>query len=298
VSAQAWDHWDDMVHAASPVVRSREDARDCAAEALTQYLESHPEVVRDAHALLTTISKRRAFDQVRAESYTRSLVARLAREGPSVTPDVADDIVARAEAVWVDEEARRLLTPELYEMLVLVGEGVPMREIAERLGMTESSANSRLVRARRTVRGALARTLAVLGIGAAAVRRTAGPAAASSAVLATAFAIAVSVPPQAAEQPRLQVLPEVTVVPGAEVVQASERSERSSSADAARLRTAARRTSARDNTIAAAQTAAAGVSVRHTDDGHRSSGPDEQLQRCVQNLRVTTRYLGCEKPRS
>jgi DNA-directed RNA polymerase specialized sigma24 family protein len=287
-----------MVHAASPVVRSREDARDCAAEALTQFLESHPEVVRDAHALLTTISKRRAFDQVRAETYARRLVARLAREGPSVTPDVADDVVARAEAVWVDEEARRLLTPQLYEMLVLVGDGVPMREIARRLGMTESAANSHLARARRLVRGALARTLAVLGLGAAAARRATGPAAASTAVLAAAFAIGISLPPGPPEQPRLTVLPDIATAPRDAAVPAA-----ASSVGARDVVVAVRRTSVRGTPpgtagVTEVRTAAAGVRVRRTDDGQRASGSVERLQQCVQNLRVTTRYLGCEQPPS
>jgi len=295
MAPQLWDHWNAMVLAARPVVDSIDDARDCASEALTQYLEHHPDEVRNLEAFLVTVAKRRALDLTRADVRARRRDARFANVVSNDAPDVAEEIVARAEASWVDAEARRLLAPKVYELLLMVADGVPMHEIAERMGMTERAVQSHLLRARRVVRAALAKTLAALGLAAAGVRRWTTPAAASTAVLACAFALGVSSVPPGPDTPELLLLPETSAVPPP--VRSAPGGVTAGSARAADHRITPRpgsRPLVREE-VAAVRTPVVAARIEKRDDGQRSSNVVEQVQHCLENLRVEPGYQGCEE---
>jgi RNA polymerase sigma factor (sigma-70 family) len=287
-----------MVLAARPVVGTLDEARDCASEAIVQYLEGDRRDVANLEAFMVTIAKRRAIDRARARQRARLRDERYAHESGLSAPDVAEDIATRAEALWADREARRLLQPRVYELLQLVADGVPITEIAQRLGMTERAAQSHLLRARRVVRAALAKTLAGLGIAAAAIRRWWGPAAVTAPVLAAAFVLAIgtATAPRLAP-PGLTLLPRTTTVPGADAL----------SADATKA-SASRRTGGGSSTAAPKRAAApqpkrdlyvripggGAVAIEDRDNGHRSDNVVEAWVWCLQHFRVDDEYIGCD----
>ncbi|MDP9164824.1 MAG: hypothetical protein M3O32_01950 [Actinomycetota bacterium] len=100
-----WDHWDAMVAASLNVLGSRDQAHDCAAEAMAQVLQRRPADIANLEAFMVTVAKRRAIDRHRARARDRRRDARLAGEAAITLPDLAEDIAARAEARWADEQA-------------------------------------------------------------------------------------------------------------------------------------------------------------------------------------------------
>ena len=157
-----WDHWDAMVRAARSVLGERDAAGDCAAEAMTQFLEKSPNDVLNLEAFLVTVSKRRAVDRIRQAKRERSRQMRVALATAADVADVAEAVVHRRHAEWVDAHARRLLRPEVYQLLTLVADGTPVAEAAAMVDMTTRAAESHLSRARSMLRGVIARASLVL----------------------------------------------------------------------------------------------------------------------------------------
>jgi RNA polymerase sigma factor (sigma-70 family) len=285
-----------MVLAARPVVGTLDEARDCASQAIVQYLEQDRRDVANLEAFMVTIAKRRAIDLVRARDRARVRDERYAHEVVLSAPDVAEDVATRAEALWADREARRLLQPKVYELLTLVADGVPMAEVAQRLGMTERAAQSHLLRARRVVRNALARTLAGLGIAVASLRRWWGPAAVTAPVLAAAFVLAIGT----ATAPRVPAPPPLTLLPSTGTPAPVESATDSAHRVAPHRRTgsAAARTAAvvprRPHEDVSVQTPVGSVSVEDRDTGHDSDSYAEELLWCLGHLRIELHYQGCD----
>jgi DNA-directed RNA polymerase specialized sigma24 family protein len=285
-----------MVLAARPVVGTLDEARDCASEALVQYLEHDPGDVQNLEAFMVTIAKRRAIDHARARTRARLRDNRFAHEVSLTTPDVAEDIAARAEAFWADQQAQQLLQPRVYKLLQLVADGVPLAEVARRLDMTERAAQSHLLRARRVVRAALAQTLAALAVGVTTVRRGWGPAAVTAPLLAAAsvLAIGTAVSPPRANEPRLAIQPQTTVVTDADA------RETAALAKAAVVRRTgvvghpARRPVTTSKTVLNVTMPTGSVALEKRDDGHQSGNYVEQVVWCLQHLRVEPHYQGCD----
>jgi RNA polymerase sigma factor (sigma-70 family) len=290
VEQELWGHWRAMVRAARRVVGSIEDAQDCAAEALTQFLERRPADVENLEAFLVTVAHRRAVDHVRAGARARAREERAGRELAVLVPDVAEDVAARAEASWVAAEARHQLQPRAYTLMQMVADGLPVPEIAAQLGIHPHAVEARLMRARRTLRAVVARSLAALGLALGAVRRWVTPAAASTAVVAAALVIGLL------EQPRpLAAVPPtyapvlVRPVSAADITGAEVRSQ---------VGRGESRTSAPRGRVGPPEgsvvTPVGSIGLELHDDENRSRTPVEQLQRCLDNLRVTLGYQGCE----
>lgn len=163
--------WTPMVRAARAVLGSQDEAEECAALALVQVLERQPQA-DNLQAFMVTVARRRALDRLRDIERGRARDLKLVAWAERQVTDVADDIVTRAEARWVDQVARRELRPEVYQLLRHIADGQPIAEVAAALGMTDSAAASHLRRARVLLRGALAKTLGVLALGGAWRRRS------------------------------------------------------------------------------------------------------------------------------
>jgi RNA polymerase sigma factor (sigma-70 family) len=287
-----------MVLAARPVVGGLDEAHECAAQAIVQYFEHAPAEVANLEAFLVTIAKRRAIDHVRAQARARLRDERYAHETALSAPDVAEDVAARAEARWADQEARRLLHPRVYHLVQLVADGMPLAEVARQLDMTERAAQSHLLRARRVVRAALARTLAALGLGVAAVRRWWGPAAVTAPVLAAVFVLAIGTaeaPALTDRQPSLSLLPRTTEVVGAAATSSSSpgaHATGSSRRTGSSLSTTTRPQPKRDLFV---KTPVGGVAVEQHDDGHHSDSVVEQWEWCLHHFRFEPpKYVGCD----
>jgi RNA polymerase sigma factor (sigma-70 family) len=298
IHSPVWDHWGAMVLAARPLVGSLDEARDCASEAVLQYLERQPQDVANLEAFMVTVAKRRAIDHTRASERARIRDARFAGESAVSAPDLAEDIAARAEALWADEQARLLLQPRVYELLRMVADGVPMSEVARQLDLTDRAVQSHLLRARRIVRAALARTLAVLGVGVAALRRWSGPVATTTVALAAAVFVMRVAPAQAPTTgPRLALLPVTTYATDDGTGQAAPTTHASGPDAAARADSVARRSgggAARHTTVLKVQTSLIGAEIQRRDDGRPSRGPVDQVLNCLKGFRIEIHYQGCD----
>src|SRR3954463_7143563 len=104
----AWAQWDAMVHAANGVLGSRDDAAECATQALVQVLERPPVEVLNPEAFMVTIARRRAIDHVRSQARYRKAAMRSAPADLAIA-DIAEAVCEREQAAWVDELARRRL---------------------------------------------------------------------------------------------------------------------------------------------------------------------------------------------
>lgn len=186
-------HWGAMVRVTHGMVDSHEDAEDCASAALLQFLERGIAGVDHDQAFLVSVAKRRAIDRMRSQARRRIRDDRLANAQPPVVMDIAEDIASRAEAAWLDETAREVLSPRAYRLVRLLADGHEIGEAARIMGMTQRAAESLLLRARRRVRRAWAATLALLGGCLAAIRRW-GPQAAPTATLAASALLALGAP--------------------------------------------------------------------------------------------------------
>jgi RNA polymerase sigma factor (sigma-70 family) len=302
-----WEHWDAMIAASRKVLGSLDDAHDCAAEAMTQVLERQPDGVENLEAFMVTVAKRRAIDRYRAQQRGRRRERMLAAQVALTAPDFAEDVATRAEARWADETARAVLKPNVYRLVRMLADGVPLSDAAARLGMSDRAAESHLLRARRAVRGALGKTFGVLAAAFACGRRV-GPAAAPAVVaVAASTALLVGGP---APGPRLPasdppakpilgdaaptaVVAELVLPTGAATPPRGVSARAPLSLPAASVGVA--QASPRSTTSAVVSTPVAGVDSYDTDDGQQSEGTAEQVLQCVQNLKVTIGYQGCEK---
>jgi RNA polymerase sigma factor (sigma-70 family) len=294
VEHELWGHWPAMVRAARPVVGSLDDAQDCASEALAQFIERRPPDVDNLEAFLVTVARRRAVDHVRARTRARAREDRAARELTVEVPDVADEVAGRAEATWVAHEASRLLQPRAYSLLQMVAEGLPVPEIAARLGIQAHAVEARIMRARRTLRAVVARGLAGFGLGLAGVRRWASPAGASTAAVAAALVIALlddSTGLAVAPAPRAPAVVHPVVAADLEPGRAGP----------VRVLVRSRQAHIPSGPSVlppqgSVTTPAGSVALELHDDGNRSRGPVERLLTCLDNLRVGVGYQGCESP--
>jgi RNA polymerase sigma-70 factor (ECF subfamily) len=156
-------HWPAMVRACERVVASREDAEDCASEALVAALRRGGlGDVRNEEAWLVSVAKRKAIDVVRGDVRGRKRAARIAGEHPIDAADAAEAVLDQAEARWLAQQSRALLAPAAAEVLEAVADGHSIADAADRLGMTKRAAESHLHRARAALRTAWTATLGVL----------------------------------------------------------------------------------------------------------------------------------------
>ncbi len=156
-------HWRAMVRVARSVLGSSDEAEECAGAAMVQVLERQPEGVKNLEAYMVTVAKRRALDRLRSLHRARRRDLLLAAQSGVGIADIAEDVVARAEARWMHEEARQRLSAQSFRILQAVANNEELEHVARREGITLRAAQSDLFRSRRLLRSVWARTLAFLG---------------------------------------------------------------------------------------------------------------------------------------
>lgn len=288
-----------MRRAAIRVSSSPHDADDAVADATLALLETAPGDVQNPEAYATTITKRRAVDRIRAQ---RRSLAREVRYTALACPeeDFTEVVARRDEADWVAEQCEVLLKPVPREILLRVAEDEPVIDIARSLGITERSVESHLLRARRTMRSALARTLAGLLAGFDLSRRQMTAGAVPMVAAAAASLVIVALPHHS---------PEVALQPTIKPSVAAQEESRPSAVDAGvPLRAPVVVKAARANTAPKSLPAAvakestkspvvttsiARVTTYEADDGHESENVVVRYMNCLENLSITTTSLTC-----
>lgn len=304
-SGDLLEHWPTMVRVAQSVLRSRADAEECAASAIAQVVAQARLDVENYEAYLVTVVKRRALDMRRAHGRAWRRTVRYASHEEVSAADIAEDVVARAEAVWADTAARRLLSPRVYRLLQMVGDGVPTSQIALELGLTSRAVESHLLRARRVMRAALAHALALLGALGFALRRifvvSAPTTAAAAAVvlLVTAPSLRTWSPwsPGASQEltvasPHSYELPmRHPSIRKPSISLRAARPARGGTSASRRLRPS--QTGSRSRVATLQGPAHASATVTAGDSGTHEDTPLQMIVACARRFRVSSEHIGC-----
>ena len=162
---QLAEHWNAMVRTAHGVLGSREEAEECAGQALLQVCEQNIANVTNLEAHMVTVAKRRAIDRRRHLERCRRRDLLLAGQERLESHDIADDVARQHEAVWMANEAQRLLDHRSLDALTRYAEGEHMPAIAAAHGLTEGATRTVLHRARKLLREVYTKGLAIFGLG-------------------------------------------------------------------------------------------------------------------------------------
>lgn len=140
---------------------SQSDAEDCVQEALAR-VAAMPEVNLDRlGSLVSTVVANLAVDSHRARTRAARAQLRLGHE-PAPTPP--EELVCDVhEAQWLRSRFERL-APRDRAAMELRAQGLPLPEIASRLGVSYKAAENALGRARASLRAAWRATAAAIGI--------------------------------------------------------------------------------------------------------------------------------------
>lgn len=297
--------WGPMVRTARSVLGSREEAEECAAQALAQILERQPTDVANLQAYMVTVAKRRAIDRLRVVERARHRDERLCGQIDWCVADIAEDIVARAEARWADREARAVLQPNVYRLLQMIADGHDIGHVAEQLGMTRRAAQSHLHRARRMLREALLKISGLIAVSWYGLRRTVStsmtaPTAAAMVLLLVGPVVGVfggaPGPPGVLPAPQLAVTPfrdAASTVATTTLVNAQYGSPTSGSASTHEAPSALSGRRSRP-VLKVQEPLGATTTVEKRDNGSGPpAGPVETMFECLNNFTVTPEHVGC-----
>ena len=288
-----------MVRAARGVLGTADEAPDCAAEAITQFLERHPTDVENLEAYLVAMSKRRAVDRIRRAQRARRRELIVGAQEALHVADLAEDVASRAEARWVAEQAAVLLRPDVLSLVELIADGVSLDDAAARLGWTKAATKSHLLRARRVMREAIARTLGTLGLLGAGLRRWAKsltPAAGlATAALALLILPQVSCGPTPGAEPPVRLVPATRTADTPDLGTVGRVSVAFRRTDLSRHTTLPARSPKPPVTLARVQTPVAGAGVSQEEGTGNHGGFVARVLACAQHPTVTVGgTIGCD----
>lgn len=158
---QIWNHREHLLKVARRRSMSLQDAEDAVHEAMARAAE-RPHLDGDRlGAWLTSVTVRLCIDQHRQLSRDAGICRRVGSmlTVPSTVPH-EEAVCDRAEARWLALQGVELPKSQV-EALRLKTQDLDVAQVAQRMGLTYKAAESLLGRARRTLRAALAATLAV-----------------------------------------------------------------------------------------------------------------------------------------
>lgn len=293
------------VREARRVLGSSSESEDCAQDVLVSVL-ARPEPLASAErpdAWLTTVARRRAIDRVRQEQRRVSVSTHQVAADPRLVEDLADAVADRlaAEALAADVHA---LPRATRAVLGHLAQGQTTAEAAEALGISKRAADSHLHRARIALRSRWSSALAA-SVGLLAVLRR--PASGATAVAAVPIALLLA----AGGQPVDRDLPATTGAPTSQSSPAPSGPDAMESVEApapavgigavqpppvARAGSSTsvpgRRASQSHRVARVAPAPRTAVELRSEDDGEDTPAV-EAVQRCLEDLVVTTQHIGC-----
>lgn len=278
------------------LVPSRDDAEDCASEAITWAL-AHPDRlqgVANVEGWLVTVARRNAIDMARDAGRRQKCEGRLQAWDELPHPDPAEDVADQAEAAWVASRAQAALPARTHSVLSALSRGESVIEAAESLRLTPRAVESHLLRARRRMRAILTIATGLIGVLGGAVRRSA-PASVPLAVAAFSIVVLVHQSPiEPADGPSTAALPggraAVALVDSEVPVpsRATAPAVRPASAQA-QLAAAPSRQS---TTVAEVGVPEASATIESQDRGG-DTGPVAAVTGCLENLTVSPELIGC-----
>ncbi|MEV8312247.1 sigma-70 family RNA polymerase sigma factor [Streptomyces flavidovirens] len=162
---QIWSHREQLLRVARRRSTSLQDAEDAVHEAMARAAE-RPHLDHDRlGAWLTAVTVRLCIDQHRQLNRDTGIRRRAGSmlTAPSAVPH-EEAVCDLAEARWLAGQGSGL--PENQRVaLRLKAQDLDVAQVAQRMGLTYKAAESLLGRARRTLRAALAATLAAVAVG-------------------------------------------------------------------------------------------------------------------------------------
>jgi RNA polymerase sigma factor (sigma-70 family) len=309
--SDSWETWSSRralaVREASRVLRQRDDAEDCAHDALLAALD-RPELLdgaRREEGWLTVVARRRAVDHIRRQTRAGALVHSFSDPDERLAPDFCDDIASRLAAQVLAEDIAEL-PPGTQSVLRQLAGGGTTADAALALGITKRSADSHLHRARRHLRDRWMSALAALTGAFALARRPARGAAVALVATPVALLLAVTQGPKAPPPPTYAAVVPAVGQPAPTTAERDLAAGTQAVAPAAmpiaaevvdvpgRVHVPSRpvlRPTKRQ--VAGVEPAPrTSVTVTHTDDGE-DTPPIEAVQRCLEQLTVSAAYVGC-----
>ncbi|MFI2371651.1 sigma-70 family RNA polymerase sigma factor [Streptomyces sp. NPDC018833] len=159
---QIWNHRKQLLKVAQRRSMSLQDAEDAVHEAMARAAERPHLDASRLGAWLTSVTIRLCIDQHRQLSRDAGICRRVGSTltVPSTVPH-EEAVCDRAEARWLALQSVELPKNQV-EALRLKAQDLDVAQVAQRMGLTYKAAESLLGRARRTLRAALAATLAVV----------------------------------------------------------------------------------------------------------------------------------------
>jgi RNA polymerase sigma-70 factor (ECF subfamily) len=148
------DHARFVFKVAYGVLRNSHDAEDVVQEVFLRVHRSHTTDVRDVRAWLARIAFRLALDRVRKPE-TLDIAA---LEIASLTPSVEHAAMHRQQVGHMQKLIAALPSELRYPLVLSAMEELNSRQIAEILGIPESSVRGRIMRARQMLKEKLAAT--------------------------------------------------------------------------------------------------------------------------------------------
>jgi DNA-directed RNA polymerase specialized sigma24 family protein len=270
------------------------DAEDCASAALEHALTTA--AIDAPAAWLREVARRRAVDLVRRRVAERRAILRLATA--AAEPDHAERVDDLDAARWLATQSRQL-PPATRRVLERIQHGDSAASVAADLHMTKRSVESHVLRARRHLRAAWARSLSsIVALGAYLRRSLASPAvpptnAALAAISATALLLGgtSSAPPAGRAAPPTPASGAISK-PMAQSRNDTPTQSVEVTSRARHARAAPGMPTHTPQQVAAVKTAVASETVSKQ---HRP-GPDDpvgQTLYCLNHTQVTTQHIGC-----
>ncbi|MFE5243383.1 MULTISPECIES: RNA polymerase sigma factor [unclassified Streptomyces] len=165
-----WSHRDELLEIARSRSSSAEEAEDAVQEAMIRAVEDPGVQYGRVRSWLRLATVRACADRQRQIARDRELGVSLSA-APAASPLVEEEACDRAEARWLAERTAELLPARQAQALRLQAQDLDVGQVAQTMGLSYRATESLLSRARRSLRGTLAGSLALAAAAWLCVRR-------------------------------------------------------------------------------------------------------------------------------
>ncbi|MFF5723742.1 sigma-70 family RNA polymerase sigma factor [[Kitasatospora] papulosa] len=155
-----WSHRDELLEIARSRSSSAEEAEDAVHDAMIRAVEDPDVQYGRVRSWLRHATVRACADRHRQVTRDRELSVALSA-APAESFPVEEGACDRAEARWLADRSAELLPARQVQALRLQAQDLDVGQVARTMGLSYRATESLLARARRSMRNALAATLAV-----------------------------------------------------------------------------------------------------------------------------------------